>query len=164
MVVPVAAWSLTTALGVILFAAFVGGPERRSRTPGPLGVGSQASPAVNAAGARVAVTPALDPEADIPRWLRPTLQAQRRSGYAPAGTDAREPARFASPAAAGVDRRTIRYRLVRLSDVPDDIRSNEIGRLDRGDEVELIGEHDGFLRVRTPDGREGWLHRITIVG
>jgi SH3-like domain-containing protein len=62
-----------------------------------------------------------------------------------------------------VDRRTIGYRLVRLSDGPDDLRSSEIGRLDRGDEVEIIGDVGGFLQVRTPGGLEGWVPRIAIV-
>jgi hypothetical protein len=65
---------------------------------------------------------------------------------------------------AGDERRTIGYRLVRLSDGPDDIRIAEIGRLDRGDEVQVIGENDGFLQVRTPAGLEGWVPRVVIVG
>jgi SH3-like domain-containing protein len=63
-----------------------------------------------------------------------------------------------------VERRTIGYRLVRVSDAPDDIRSKEVGRVDRGDEVEVIAEHESFLRVRTPDGLEGWIPRVVIVG
>jgi hypothetical protein len=50
-----------------------------------------------------------------------------------------------------------------LSDGPDDLRSSEIGRLDRGDEVEIIGDVGGFLQVRTPSGLEGWVPRIAIV-
>jgi uncharacterized protein YgiM (DUF1202 family) len=56
------------------------------------------------------------------------------------------------------------YRLVRLSDGPDDLNSREIGRVDRGDEVEIIGEQGGFLQVRTPSGLEGWVPRVAIVG
>jgi SH3-like domain-containing protein len=51
-----------------------------------------------------------------------------------------------------------------VSDGPDDIRTSEVGRLDRGDEVEVIGERDGFLKVRTPSGLEGWVPRVVIVG
>jgi hypothetical protein len=75
----------------------------------------------------------------------------------------REPERFDSPPRGGADRRTIGYRLVRLSDGPDDLRSSEISRLDRGDEVEIIGDQGGFLQVRTPSGLEGWVPRIAIV-
>ena len=36
-------------------------------------------------------------------------------------------------------------------------RSVELGRLDRGDEVEILESHEGFLRVRTPDDITGWI-------
>jgi SH3-like domain-containing protein len=77
---------------------------------------------------------------------------------------AHEAARFGAAPKSGVERRTIGYRLVRVSDAPDDIRSKEVGRVDRGDEVEVVGEHEGFLRVRTPSGLEGWVPRVVIVG
>jgi hypothetical protein len=76
----------------------------------------------------------------------------------------RAPEKFASGPASGVERRTISYRFVRLSDGPDDLRSREIGRLDRGDEVEVLGEQDGMLQVRTPTGLLGWVPRVVIVG
>ncbi|HEX2755527.1 MAG TPA: hypothetical protein VHM48_08690, partial [Candidatus Limnocylindrales bacterium] len=31
-------------------------------------------------------------------------------------------------------------------------------------EVEVIGEEGGSIRVRTPDGIEGWVPRVVIVG
>ena len=76
----------------------------------------------------------------------------------------RAPAKFVGGAAANVDRKTISYRFVRLSDGPDDLRSREIGRLDRGDEVEVLGEQDGMLHVRTATGLIGWVPRVVIVG
>jgi SH3-like domain-containing protein len=51
-----------------------------------------------------------------------------------------------------------------VSDGPDELTSNEVGRLDRGDEIEVIGEHEGALRIRTPSGLEGWVPRVVIVG
>jgi SH3-like domain-containing protein len=42
--------------------------------------------------------------------------------------------------------------------------AQEVGRVDRGDEIEVIAEHESFLRVRTPDGLEGWVPRVVIVG
>jgi SH3-like domain-containing protein len=63
-----------------------------------------------------------------------------------------------------VERRTVAYRLVRVSDGPDDATSNEIDRLDRGDEVEVIAEQEGFVQVRTPSGLEGWVPRVAFVG
>jgi len=70
---------------------------------------------------------------------------------------------FDKPPARGVERATIRSRLVRLSSEADDVRSIEIGRLDRGDEVEIVDSFEGFLYVRRPDGALGWIRRATIV-
>ena len=61
------------------------------------------------------------------------------------------------------ERKTIGYRFVRVSDGPDDLRSREVGRLDRGDEVEIIAEHEGMLQVRTSNGLMGWVPRVVIV-
>jgi hypothetical protein len=176
--VPVAAWSLSTAIGVILFAAFLGRPAP-ARTPhgaasvAVLSAVSTASPPIVApvaglgrptdeAEARGDVM--NQDEANLPRWLRPTLREQRHSGDPGMLAGARQPARFAAPPQAGVERRTVAYRLVRLSDGPDDATSNEVDRLDRGDEVEVIGEQEGFLLVRTPTGLEGWVPRVVLVG
>jgi len=103
-------------------------------------------------------------EANKPRWLRPTLQDQRGANDRGSLPAFHQPERFAAPGKGGAERRTIAYRLVRLSAGPDDIRFAEVGRLDRGDEVEVIGESDGFLKVRTPAGLEGWVPRVVIVG
>jgi hypothetical protein len=71
---------------------------------------------------------------------------------------------FDHPPAAGVERLRMAYSRVRLSSAPDDLRSTELGRLDRGDEVELVGSHEGFLLVRTPAGVAGWVHRNALTG
>jgi hypothetical protein len=76
---------------------------------------------------------------------------------------ARDPLRFAEPPRKGVVRSTVAYRLVRVSAGPED-ESAEIGRLDKGDEVEVIGDSEGFLKVRTPTGLEGWVPRMVLVG
>jgi hypothetical protein len=158
-VIPIAVWSLTTALGVILFAAFLRRPTRRERVLVGAGLvvtemelmATVPAAQVNGPGAPGANNEPNHP-ADVnpPPWLR-------RAG-------AREPARFKATPRPGVERRTIGYRLVRMSDGPDDIRSQEVGRVDRGDEVEVIAEHEGFLQVRTPSGLEGWVPRVVIVG
>jgi hypothetical protein len=118
------------------------------------------------AGAGAAVAAALPPgvlpeEAAMPRWRRPSLRAAR---HADAGHEL-EPTHeltFQEAAAPGIERRRIRYRLVRISDAPDEVRSTELGRLDQGDEVELLEEHAAFWLVRAPDGTEGWVHRMTL--
>lgn len=69
---------------------------------------------------------------------------------------------FDKPPAKGVERVKMSYRRVRLSEGPDDVGSRELDRLDRGDEVEILGSFEGFLQVRTPEGVEGWIPRHTI--
>jgi SH3-like domain-containing protein len=76
----------------------------------------------------------------------------------------REPVKFTHAPRKGVVRSTVAYRLVRVTDGPDDHESTEIGRLDRGDEVEVIGDSGGYLKVRAPTGLEGWIPRMVLVG
>jgi hypothetical protein len=80
------------------------------------------------------------------------------------GATGRPARRFARPPAKGVDRRVIAYRSVRVSAGPDELRTAELTRLDRRDEVEVIGEDGGSLQIRTPDGVEGWVPRVVLVG
>jgi len=97
-------------------------------------------------------------------------QAQTKSTATP-GAVVAEPGRrvappqacvFDRPPAAGVERFKIAYVRVRLSSAPDDLRSTELGRLDRGDEVELVDSFEGYLQVRTPTGVTGWIHRNAL--
>ena len=62
----------------------------------------------------------------------------------------------------GLERRRIRYRMVSLLDAPDEVRGVEIASLDEGDEVVLIEKRGTYWRVLCPDGREGWLHKMTL--
>lgn len=74
------------------------------------------------------------------------------------------PARtFDKPPAKGIERATIGYRRVRISSKPDAVRSVERGRLERGDEVEILDSYEGYLEIRTPDGITGWILRHTII-
>jgi hypothetical protein len=109
--------------------------------------------------------PAVD-ESLMPRWRRPSLQQVRK-------IDPTRVAPTAAPAlsfeAAGVvpladyERRKIGYRLVRLMDSPDELRSVEVGTLDQGDEVQLLDRYGVYWLVLCPDGRQGWIHRMTLV-
>ena len=74
------------------------------------------------------------------------------------------PQTFTKPPGKGVERLKVGYRMVRLSEGVDDVSSRELGRLDRGDEVEVVDSFEGFLQVRTPDGLTGWIPRHTILG
>ena len=56
----------------------------------------------------------------------------------------------------------IRYRVVRLLDSPDELRGSEIGYLDQGDEVQLLEKYGAYWLVLSPDGQQGWLHKMTL--
>jgi hypothetical protein len=152
---PIVAWSLTTAAGVLLFAIVVRRSRRRDEE------------AVSVAAAAGASTLTVEP-------TPPPVTVYVSDGWDDeVGTDAgpkwgapasRDPVRFETAAGPGVERRTISHRLVRLSETPDDLRSREVARLDRGDEVEVIDEDERMFRVRTPTGLQGWVPRISIVG
>jgi len=105
----------------------------------------------------------VDSEAGMPRWRRPSLLEARKA----------DPTRYVQGAnrmsfdggAAGGDgkeRRVIRYRVVRLLDAPDELRSADIGQLDQGDEVQLLERSGSYWLVLCPDGRQGWLHKMTL--
>ena len=76
----------------------------------------------------------------------------------------RAPQVFVTPSTAGAERVKVGYRRVRVSSKPDAVRSVELGRLEQGDEVEILESYEGFLRVQTPDGITGWIQRHTVVG
>lgn len=126
-------------------------------------------------GGPLAVAPAVigslgvDPgtggtDVDLPRWRRPSLMAARMSDptrHAPA--EAGTGLAFASSAAsAGAERRLVRYRIVRLLDRPDEFLGSTVGSLDEGDQVAVVEQSGLYRRVETPDGRTGWLHKMTL--
>ena len=101
----------------------------------------------------------------MPRWRRPSLRAAREAK----GTDLRameaQRLTFSHTEYAvshGLERRRLRYRMVRLSDAPDEIRSAELALLDQGDEVELLQQSGQYWQVSTPTGLVGWVHRMTL--
>jgi hypothetical protein len=116
--------------------------------------------------AQVAAAPSpLDGEMAMPRWRRPSLLEARKA----------DPIRDAAPAAPrltfdhglvgpldGRERRLIRYTLVRLLDQPDELRGAEIAFLDQGDEVQLLEKRGVYWLVLCPDGRQGWIHKMTL--
>jgi hypothetical protein len=121
-----------------------------------------ADPAEKAAAHAAALL--LDPELGIPRWRRPSLLEARRA----------DPTREATTAPRltfdhglvgaldGRERRLIGYNVVRLLDSPDELRGQEIGFLDQGDEVQLLEKRGVYWLVLCPDGRQGWLHKMTL--
>lgn len=138
---------VTTLGGLLLVFVFM----RRRRRPGEVVPGTLAFAAASAApAAALAPTPAISP-----------LVAAKPKSVA-------SKAAAGKAAAKGATKRNERcqigYQSVRLGDGPDDLRSTELGRLDRGDEVEILGSHEGFLQVRTTAGLTGWIPRHTITG
>ena len=105
-----------------------------------------------------------DIEALMPRWRRPSLIQARKA----------DPIRDSEPAPRltfdqglvgpldGRERKVIRYRVVRLLDSPDELRGTEIGYLDQGDEVQLLEKYGAYWLVLSPDGQQGWLHKMTL--
>jgi hypothetical protein len=133
-----------------------------------------ATPGASAASAASLAPPpqVVDPgtgglDADLPRWRRPSLLAARKSdpvrGGPVAGAAAAGHLSFAPGTAdAALERRVVRYRIVRLLDQPDELLGATVGSLDEGDEVAILEESGLYRRVVTPDGRTGWLHKMTL--
>ena len=51
-----------------------------------------------------------------------------------------------------------------MLDTPDELRGTETGYLDRGDEVQLLEKYGAYWLVLCPDGRQGWVHNMTLGG
>ncbi len=102
--------------------------------------------------------PEVSDDAPLASYVAETAAA--RAKVAAQGEPA--PRTFDKPPAKDVERVKMSYRRVRLSEGPDDVGSRELDRLDRGDEVEIVGSFEGFLQVRTPEGVTGWIPRHTI--
>ncbi len=152
----------TGSAGAAAWAAFVFFGKRRRDDNEPASDGPPTAAAVyevEAAHGFEAVDESL-----LPRWRRPSLQQVRKTDPLRAAEDATH----MSFEAAGIrpledfERRQIGYRLVRLLDSPDELRSREIGVLDQGDEVQLLQRHGVYWLVLCPDGRQGWVHRMVL--
>jgi hypothetical protein len=121
----------------------------------------------HAAPTAIAVADAPSPmqvEQSMPRWRRPSLLEARRADPI---RDATTPARLTFDHGLvgpleGRERRLIRYSLVRLLDIPDELRGTEVAFLDQGDEVQLIEKRGVYWLVLCPDGRQGWIHKMTL--
>jgi len=96
--------------------------------------------------------------------LKRSRKTVRKAPVAVVGAAAAVARTFDKPPPRGVTRAKVGYRQVRISSEPDAVRSTELGRLDRGDEIEILESHEGFLQIRTPDDITGWILRHTIVG
>jgi hypothetical protein len=168
-----ATWLITTTGGVLLFALLLRRGAEAELLPSELsalildgrrGSGrgrSRARP--DHAETATADTPAglgTVPEPGAPGAV---VRPGRSGATGPRGLPTRPPLAFADSPAPGAIRRTITYRHVRISAGPDDLRFAEVGRLERLDEVEVIGESSGFVQIRTPDDVTGWVPRMVFL-
>ena len=103
----------------------------------------------------------VDEDAPLKKSRKTTRKLQPAAAMGAATAVRRK---FDAPPTRGIERAKVGYRQVRISSEPDAVRSAELGRLDRGDEVEILELHEGFLQIRTPDDITGWILRHTIVG
>jgi len=160
----------TGAVAMAMAFAIFGKKRRDEEQPEPdevLQAAAARGGATTASGGLVAtmatVPGPIDLEAGVPRWRRPSLQQARKADptrYVSTSPSLRFDASDAST--IGYERRLIRYRVVGLLDAPDELRSVEIGQLDQGDEVQLLEKSGAYWLVRVPDGRQGWIHKMTL--
>jgi hypothetical protein len=110
----------------------------------------------------------VDDEENMPRWLRPSLRAERfgmdqtRARVLPSALrpapPARTPLTFGGAPDDWSDRRAIRSAVVvGLLDQPDDAAGRRLADLEHGDEVEIMETDGQWANVLTPTGVAGWL-------
>jgi hypothetical protein len=104
----------------------------------------------------------LEGEEAMPRWRRPSLLEARRADPTRSVVSNSRLAFADGGETEGRERRVIKYRVVTLLDAPDELRSTDIGQLDQGDEVQLLERSGAYWLVLCPDGRQGWLHKMTL--
>ena len=105
----------------------------------------------------------LEGEAAMPRWRRPSLlEARKADPLRSVGTTQRLAFTGGGGSNEGFEVKVVRYRVVRLLDAPDELRSADLGQLDQGDEVQLLERSGAYWLVLCPDGRRGWLHKMTL--
>ena len=109
-----------------------------------------------------------DDEEDRPRWLRPSLRAERfgrvesRDRVLPAAAwvappSGRAPLAFGGAPADLSERRRIQWEGFALLDQPDEATGRRLLELERGDEVAILDHDDRWVNVLTPTGVAGWL-------
>ena len=162
------------ALGTLLTVLFFGGIGlvlARRRDRGLEEAAAEASPqpalAASLAGATTGSVAATIPgvpleEMGMPRWRRPSLREARQASPRGGVVEPHKPILFREDPPPDIERRFVRYRIVRVTDAPDEILGAEVGHLGEGDEVEVVERKGMYLRVRTPTGIDGWVHRTTL--
>lgn len=104
----------------------------------------------------------VNPEANMPRWRRPSLLEARSSDPTRQVPTHRLPMRFAGSESGTADVRVVRYAMVPVLDRPDEVLGMQVGGLSSGDEVQVVGGSGAFIEVLCPNGDQGWVHRTTL--
>ena len=153
--------TVTVGLAIVL-AGIVGmaGTVRRR----PVMLAPIEHPAVVAMAPQSAVAAAAtDPEANIPRWRRPSVQAARFADPSRYDPRLRAPMRFTPDTApTTAELRVVRYAVVPLLDRPDEVMGMQLADLMMGDELQVTESSGAYWEVVTPDGERGWVHRTTL--
>jgi hypothetical protein len=168
----VVALGLVAAVGGFGLLALVRGRRRRRLEPIVVVESSEAPALVSGAQPALVLTPTTatttvssadvpPEEMAMPRWRRPSLRVARQALHR-GQVEPHTPVLFREAPAPDVERRIVRYRIVRVTDAPDELLGTEVGNLGEGDEVEVLERKSMYLRVRTPVGLEGWVHRTTL--
>jgi hypothetical protein len=103
----------------------------------------------------------VDPEANMPRWRRPSLLEARHSDPTRQAPIHRMPMTF-SDVSAERDLRVVRYAVVPVLDRPDEVLGLQVGDLASGDEVQIVTTSGAYIEVLCPNGDQGWVHRTTL--
>lgn len=120
------------------------------------------STAVDAMAPPLSSSASVDPEANMPRWRRPSLLEARRADPLRQASSYRLPMRFTDDRASSAEVRVVRYAVVPLLDRPDEVLGARLLDLESGDEVFAVGTSGGFVEVDCPNGEHGWIHRTTL--
>jgi hypothetical protein len=104
----------------------------------------------------------VDPEANMPRWRRPSLLEARHSDPTRQAPAYRLAMRFNEDGAERLDLRVVRYAVVPILDRPDEVMGQRVADLEAGDEVHVVGASGTFMEVVCPNGERGWVHRTTL--
>lgn len=107
-------------------------------------------------------TAPVNPEANMPRWRRPSLLEARHSDPTRQAPVHRLPMRFSGNDTSEIDVRVVRYAMVPVLDRPDEVLGLQVGGLSSGDEVQVVGGSGAFIEVLCPNGDQGWVHRTTL--
>lgn len=127
----------------------------------------QMSPPASAPAPRLAAPPAPGDEANVPRWLRASVRAERfqttdRDTRAAPRLAPRRGARFSEPPLESATRMLVRYERVEVLDQPHEAYGRPLTEVGTNDEVDVLEAREAWALVQTPGGVTGWLPTMTL--